>query len=170
MSYQLLPRDSTSPIPQPVTTTFSPNGRRRGFLAFVGTAAVTGVLFHMILLALGAVPTNDHTIPAIKDWWHGSAKPPPYSPNSIDHHHSGSPSDKCPTGNQSLDDASSYIRPGLGQYVVAGEDEWTMDRIRKMVEGTKGYYVRDYSLGLGWNNVRLRTTIIARPFTYLFVL
>lgn len=36
---------------------------------------------------------------------------------------------------------------------MADEDEWSMDKIRKMVEGTKGYYVRDYSLGLGWNNV-----------------
>ncbi|SRR5258708_13714275 len=46
-----------------------------------------------------------------------------------------------------------YLRPGLGQYVVPGEEEWSMDRIQEMVSKTKGYYARNYTLSLGWNNV-----------------
>ena len=46
-----------------------------------------------------------------------------------------------------------YLRPGLGQYVVPGEEEWSMDRIQEMVSKTKGYYARNYTLALGWNNV-----------------
>ncbi|KAF8340001.1 uncharacterized protein EI90DRAFT_2907527 [Cantharellus anzutake] len=34
------------------------------------------------------------------------------------------------------------------------EDEWDMDSIRSMVSKTKGYYARDYSVWLGWNNMR----------------
>ncbi|KAG8728511.1 hypothetical protein FRC12_021676, partial [Ceratobasidium sp. 428] len=33
-------------------------------------------------------------------------------------------------------------------------EEWSLNRARKMVSHTKGYYARDYSLNLGWNNVR----------------
>jgi len=174
MSYHLLPRDASSPIPPPITTPLPSTGRRRGLLAFFGTAAATGFLFHIILLGLGAVPTNDRAIgPKIKDWWHGSsagpAFPPSHTPDSTYGEHPGRPSDKCSSpsiGNGTLTDVSSYVRPGLGQYVVAGENEWTMDRIRKMVEGTKGYYARDYSLGLGWNNASRAPDTPLRSLTY----
>lgn len=33
-------------------------------------------------------------------------------------------------------------------------DEWPLDRLQRMVDETKGYYARDYSLWLGWNNIR----------------
>ncbi|KAF9511689.1 hypothetical protein BS47DRAFT_1468488 [Hydnum rufescens UP504] len=45
-----------------------------------------------------------------------------------------------------------YIRPGLGHYVEPDEEDLNLEQIRVMVSKTKGYYVRDYSLGLGWNN------------------
>lgn len=165
MSYQLLPRDASSPIPPPITTTLTSTSRRRSALAFFGTAAATGILFHLILLGFGAVPRNGlATSPSIKGWWHGDgaspANPPSHTPGSGGEDYAGRPGDNCPSpaaGNESTS-VSSYIRPGLGQYIVADEDEWTMDRIRKMVEGTNGYYVRDYSLGLGWNNVCLCTS------------
>ncbi|KAG9126570.1 hypothetical protein FRC07_002943 [Ceratobasidium sp. 392] len=35
-----------------------------------------------------------------------------------------------------------------------GGEEWTLEKAREMVSRTKGYYARDYSLNLGWNNVR----------------
>ncbi|KIJ68468.1 hypothetical protein HYDPIDRAFT_179583 [Hydnomerulius pinastri MD-312] len=34
------------------------------------------------------------------------------------------------------------------------KEHLSMDEIRAMVSQTKGFYARDYSLGLGWNNVR----------------
>lgn len=36
----------------------------------------------------------------------------------------------------------------------AVEDNWSLDELREMVSRTKGYYARDYSLNLGWNNMR----------------
>ncbi|KAG8739635.1 hypothetical protein FRC10_005371 [Ceratobasidium sp. 414] len=36
----------------------------------------------------------------------------------------------------------------------AEEDRWPLDKVREMVARTKGYYARDYSLNLGWNNMR----------------
>ncbi|KAG9125975.1 hypothetical protein FRC07_005383 [Ceratobasidium sp. 392] len=36
----------------------------------------------------------------------------------------------------------------------AEEDRWSLDKLREMVGRTKGYYARDYSLNLGWNNMR----------------
>lgn len=38
---------------------------------------------------------------------------------------------------------------------------FTLDDIRRTVEGTKGFLTRDYSLGLGWNNVRLLPSVYA---------
>ncbi|KZO96223.1 hypothetical protein CALVIDRAFT_545606 [Calocera viscosa TUFC12733] len=54
-----------------------------------------------------------------------------------------------------------------------------MDDLRVMVGGTKGYYVRDWSLGLGWNNMRyiieasllhaalLNRTLVLPSFVYM---
>jgi hypothetical protein len=47
-----------------------------------------------------------------------------------------------------------YIRPGLGQLVVPYENHWSLEVLHDMVSRTKGYYARDYSVWLGWNNVR----------------
>lgn len=34
----------------------------------------------------------------------------------------------------------------------------SLPELRKLVKGKKGYYVRDWSVGLGWNNVRRFTS------------
>jgi hypothetical protein len=36
--------------------------------------------------------------------------------------------------------------------------KWTIEKARQMVSHTKGYYARDYSLNLGWNNVSAEKT------------
>lgn len=55
-----------------------------------------------------------------------------------------------------------YDRPGLGHYVVEHENEYDVARLRSMIATTKGYYARDYSVWLGWNNVRRDSTSAAR--------
>lgn len=35
-----------------------------------------------------------------------------------------------------------------------GDDEPELESLRAMVSSTRGYYARDYSMMLGWNNVR----------------
>lgn len=49
-----------------------------------------------------------------------------------------------------------YVRPGLGNLIEPNEDAWSLEAINEMVSQTKGYYARDYSVWLGWNNVRFR--------------
>lgn len=49
-----------------------------------------------------------------------------------------------------------YIRPGFGNYIDEDENRWSsLGELARMVGMTKGFYVRDWSLWLGWNNVRL---------------
>lgn len=47
----------------------------------------------------------------------------------------------------------TYIRPHTGEYVAPNEDEWSWERVEGMVNGTRGFYARDWPLQLGWNNV-----------------
>ncbi|KAF8328121.1 uncharacterized protein EI90DRAFT_2926732 [Cantharellus anzutake] len=125
----------------------SRSSHRTRLLTFIGTAVASGIVFHLLLLGLGAVPTGGTVV---EEWW-GRPKPGPVdapSPTDIVTHQPPS------TGPCSTDTAHPYTRPGLGQYITPDEDEWTLERIRTMVSKTKGYYARDYSLGLGWNNMR----------------
>jgi len=58
-------------------------------------------------------------------------------------------------------------RPGLGEYVASDGDGWSLESLHGMVSRTKGYYARDYSVWLGWNNVRtilpLHVHVLTRP-------
>ena len=62
---------------------------------------------------------------------------------------------------------AGYIRPGSGQYVVPYEDCWSLESLLDMVSQTKGYYARDYSVWLGWNNVRTKLPLQPRTHTQL---
>lgn len=158
MSYHLLPRVDTD-LPSPSVSgkaSYRTSSKLR-LLAFFGTAAASGILFHILLLGFTASPSSrqvqtvpwDTAQPPAHPW---GAESGPERPPATDIDTSLPPNktEKCDTGA-----VSSYVRPGLGHYVVPNEDEWSLDRVREMVAGTKGYYVRDYSLGLGWNNVRI---------------
>ena len=37
-----------------------------------------------------------------------------------------------------------------------------INQLQALVNKTKGYYARDYSLGLGWNNVGVSTSLVTR--------
>ncbi|QRW19286.1 O-FucT domain protein [Rhizoctonia solani] len=101
--------------------------RTRRWLQFYGTAIITGIAFHLVLVGLGSTEVVRQRVPAsVGDWLPGGPK------------------------------SSEGIPPPKTQAQKIAEEEapWTMDQIRQMVGRTKGYYARDYSLGLGWNNVR----------------
>lgn len=38
--------------------------------------------------------------------------------------------------------------------VIFSKEQLSMDEFKAMVSQTRGFYTRDYSLGLGWNNAR----------------
>ncbi|KAG9099445.1 hypothetical protein FS749_001252 [Ceratobasidium sp. UAMH 11750] len=70
------------------------------------------------------------------------------------------------------------LASGNGTNEKAEEDRWPLDKVREMVGRTKGYYARDYSLNLGWNNMRfiieaallhaslLNRTLVVPSFVY----
>ncbi|KAG8712048.1 hypothetical protein FRC08_015090 [Ceratobasidium sp. 394] len=123
-----------------------PRGRR--WLQFFGTAIVTGILFHLVLVGLGSTEAVRQRVPAaVNDWLPGGSK---------------STGDKvtvvyekpdCPVVPPVSNSTGSTTKTPE-QIIAEEEAPWTIDQIREMVSHTKGYYGRDYSLGLGWNNVR----------------
>ena len=60
---------------------------------------------------------------------------------------------QCPVVANSSVRASGEIRPGFSSFVAPCDRGWTLERVKNMVSRTKGYYARDYSAFLGWNNV-----------------
>lgn len=138
----LLPTHSTSRAPK----SHVPRGRR--WLQFFGTAAVTGILFHLVLVGLGSTEAVRQRVPtAINDWLPGGPK---------------STGDKvtvvyekpdCPLPPVASNTTTPAAIKTPEQIIAEEEAPWTIDQLREMVSHTKGYYGRDYSLGLGWNNV-----------------
>ena len=63
--------------------------------------------------------------------------------------------------------SEGYIRTGLGQYVAPDEDRWYLESLSlcDMVSRTQGYFARDYSVWLGWNNVRTILTLHIQGLT-----
>ncbi|KAF8679444.1 GDP-fucose protein O-fucosyltransferase [Rhizoctonia solani] len=118
--------------------------RTRRWLQFYGTAIITGIAFHLVLVGLGSTEVVRQRVPAsVGDWLPGGPKSSE-GKTSVIH---GKPDCAPP---------AKAIPPPKTQAQKIAEEEapWTMDQIRQMVGRTKGYYARDYSLGLGWNNVR----------------
>ncbi|KAG6379179.1 hypothetical protein JVT61DRAFT_11621 [Boletus reticuloceps] len=61
-----------------------------------------------------------------------------------------------PTDHVYPETPSSQItpQPAQGSLLVPVSDDLDLEALRSIVAGTRGYYTRDYSLGLGWNNMR----------------
>ncbi len=157
MSYQRLETDD---LPVPISSKHSASSwmarasPKTRCTTFIAIAAASGVL--LLLVGFGTNTTGRPLIPEAKDW--RGPRPKPTSPThsfttDIDTHLPPSIAKPSAPVDCSTETPRPFVRPGLGQYVMPLEDEWTLDRVRNMVSKTKGYYVRDYSLGLGWNNV-----------------
>ncbi|KAI0308457.1 hypothetical protein OF83DRAFT_1180803, partial [Amylostereum chailletii] len=129
-------------------------GRYGTLLMFFGTAALAGVLFHLVafstLTRIGLTPpsplhtpTDDITLP-------------------IDHPpHGLSDEPESDISLQHLPPPPSQVYPLTGssqQWMAASPPpnyhELPLDELRDLVASTKGFFSRDYSLGLGWNNMR----------------
>ncbi|KAG8761886.1 hypothetical protein FRC11_012538 [Ceratobasidium sp. 423] len=121
--------------------------RARRWLQFFGTAIVTGVVFHLVLVGLGSTEAVRQRVPtAVSDWLPGGPKP---TGDRITVIHE---KPNCPI--TSTSGSSTSPAKTQAQKIAEEEAPWTIDQLREMVSHTKGYYGRDYSLGLGWNNVR----------------
>ncbi|KIJ63298.1 hypothetical protein HYDPIDRAFT_29556 [Hydnomerulius pinastri MD-312] len=103
---------------------------------------------------------------------------------------SGSKADLCPLPFDTLSPTSGHDYPisshapissGSSHYsesLLLDNDELDLEALRTLVAGTRGYYARDYSMALGWNNMRyiietslyhgllLNRTVIIPSFVY----
>ena len=100
---------------------------------FYGAAIISGITLHLMLAGSYVLETPRHT-GAFLGFASSSIDPPHRQPSA--HLQPG-----------------AYVRPGLGQ-LVSPEEPRDLDDLRAMISQTKGYFTRDYSLWLGWNNVR----------------
>jgi len=134
---------SGSPLP-PLPVSTRPHApkytSRRSLFTFIATAVTTGILFHFIFISLG----GSESVPVLKEWI--PQRPTEqvkvvYKP--------------CPI------EVTGESLPTSGEDTTQNQvEDANLEVLREMVSKTKGYYGRDYSLGLGWNNVSLA------PFTF----
>lgn len=146
----------------PINTKPTPRySNRRSALSFFGTAALTGIVFHLLFIGFGGGDAV-RDVPVIREWL-----PPKSSevtvvkeacPDTLDPIRTHSATLPKPTYHPPT--AAGGTSTGKANATVGAEEEEssdntaTMDELRKMISQTQGYYGRDYSLGLGWNNMR----------------
>ncbi|KAG8911421.1 hypothetical protein FRC02_006623 [Tulasnella sp. 418] len=113
------------PSPLPLPSTTASIAKRRNIFSLLGLTVIICVLANMLWGGINAT----EAIAKINHW-----QSPGYSMEIV-----------CAPGTGSKSKAHS---------TEAGAEEWTLERIREVAESSKGYYARDFSLQLGWNNVR----------------
>jgi hypothetical protein len=96
-------------------------GKLQSSLLFLGTAAISGILFNLLFFQL-------------------------YAP----YHHPVVISDSVIQPNKCEAPQGPSISPLQWQPL----DDKNLGELRTMIATTRGYYARDWSLGLGWNNMR----------------
>lgn len=135
-------------------------GGRRGYLTFFGTAALTGIIFHILFIGFGGNEVV-REVPVLKDWMPAKTPEvkviyeecPDTAGGGLDPYHTKTAAAHStkPTADVSIavpSTSGGNLDQGLG----------SIEDLRAMVSKTKGYYGRDYSLGLGWNNVGLSSS------------
>lgn len=142
----------------PINTKPTPRySNRRSALSFFGTAALTGIVFHLLFIGFGGGEAV-RDVPGLKEWL------PPKSPevtvvkeacpDSLDPIRTHSAALPKPTYHPpTVASGSSTGNATFTAEEESSDNTATMDELRKMISQTRGYYGRDYSLGLGWNNV-----------------
>lgn len=176
-TYNIMLRSSRSPSPSslplnglPINTKPTPRySSRRSAISFFGTAALTGIVFHLLFLGLGGGDAV-REVPVLKEW----LPPKPSSvtvvqeacPDSLDPIRTHSATLPKPTYHPPTNAGTSTSK-GKENAVAAGvepegssDNTASIEELRKMVSQTQGFYGRDYSLGLGWNNVSLALRLL----------
>ncbi|TIB36988.1 hypothetical protein E3P86_02327 [Wallemia ichthyophaga] len=136
--YAMLPNASShapgySPLSGAAANSRKQWGKKSKALVFVGLSFVFGFIIHVAYTLATNFTSN-------------SAKIPPYPSNGDLVHDSES-------GHLSSDPMA----------VVAGHSKYkSKEQVKELVDSSKGYFVRDYSVWLGWNNVRyiIETTLL----------
>lgn len=147
----------------------------RSTLSFFGTALLAGLSFHLLTLIItGGFTISERGVSVLEDW---EMREPPLStvvsvaggaclPSSLA---LTSASPPPPTPTTQLVDTASFTTtteeatptPSEG---TTKQDDPELEELRAMVSKTKGYFARDWSLYLGWNNVGL---LSLAPFRWM---
>ena len=133
-------------------------GRTGTIGLFIGIAALSGILFHILFFTTGvASRANEWRLKLPY-----ASRPPPYvSPDTpLLTHESLPPPPSHGSPSNPFTAPTLQGNPEL--------DQLSLEEIRDMVAGTKGFFSRDYSLGLGWNNVSL-TTAATSPHDVILI-
>lgn len=74
--------------------------------------------------------------------------------------------DLCPMPLDALNGISDTFHPPTHDSVIPSlqSEELDLEALRAIVSRTRGYYARDYSMTLGWNNVRSITASFILPY------
>ncbi len=100
---------------------------------FLGSFFLVGIIFYMALLS-----PHGPLLLSSSD---------PYEPFQLSSNKS-TPTNHAPSSNTS-DEAPSSL-----------SDVLSLEQVRDIVAPTRGFFTRDYSLNLGWNNVSIRGNLI----------
>jgi hypothetical protein len=122
----------------------------RGPLAFFGTAALSGIIFHTLFFSSNLPNINLPSISRLQppSWWNNSSG---YSQQ-----------ESCPAPAPPSIEYLTVTVDAPAPTATVFKDSWgnghglndmTLEETRIMVSKTKGLFARDFSLGLGWNNV-----------------
>lgn len=119
----------------------------RGPLAFFGSAALCGIILHTLYFAFHQSNTTLSSISSLQpSSWKDNDNPSTYSQGSCT---------LPPASTQYLTVTADAPAPTATVFrdPWATMNDMTLEEIREMVSKTKGLFTRDFSLGLGWNNV-----------------
>lgn len=136
----------------------SSSSKTRSTLIFCGLAVFTGFILHLLFLGLGGgEAVKDAAI--LKDWVSGPKTTSAATASAVEKEACPTPSPQnIPAPIQEPHPPTTVTvtveLPAPTQLVEDVVDyNPSIDELRAMVSKTKGYFGRDYSLGLGWNNV-----------------
>lgn len=137
-----------------------PTNRLRIFV-FYGSAVALGLLVQAFLSTAFLSPSSSLSPQREAIWGHhglNSPLPPSGPPPDTDLSWGDKANTNCTEEHGAATPLSHgyitpFVRPGLGQYVTLQENTYGESQLREMIATTKGFYARDYSLWLGWNNV-----------------
>ena len=146
MSSELLPHWHSPPQPS-----HGRKFRRWGCFCFSNGVLATGIVFSTSILAclifyMTFLSPHGPLLLTPSDWY----GPPQLHPKSTVH---VDPSEHLLTAIKHADEV-----PPLSPSPPPVSDVPTLEEIRDIVAPTRGFFSRDFSLHLGWNNVSIRAT------------
>lgn len=118
-------------------------------VAFATTAVFCGVVLGALALSVFGSPPPDSFLSPLR------------RPESQPDHSIGAPPPQPPNSSLETTETTVVPQPPAPKPQRKHDDQsLDIDELKDLIGRTRGYYVRDWSLGLGWNNVSLTWTCV----------